>query len=161
MWTNCVYLLLFAEEENPLQMPFPLHIPCCCYLWVNGLWKMEAEIKILLCQSLGKLELSAAHLSILSSPRLPADFCHCPINLIHFPSLSTLRVGIIPNIKTNTSKNSFLQRSLDKKSLQELPRLGFVSPEGKEGSQTKLSLQGREWSSEQWRLYPSISPTAE
>lgn len=64
--------------------------------------------------------------------------------LWQFPSLSTLRVGIISNIKTNTSKNSFLERGLDNRSLQELPRLGFVSPECKERSQTKLSLQGKE-----------------
>lgn len=64
--------------------------------------------------------------------------------LWHFPSCSTLRAGNISNIRTNTSKNSFLERGLDNKSLQVVPSLGFVSPERKEGSQTKLSLQGRE-----------------
>lgn len=48
--------------------------------------------------------------------------------LWHFPSLSTLRVGIILNIKTSTSKNSFLERGLDSRYLQELPSLGLVSP---------------------------------
>lgn len=130
------------------QMPFPLHIPRCCYLWVNGLWKMEAETKIILCQSLEKLAVSAAHLRILCSPRLSTGFCHCHINLIlcgisHPPPHSEQESSQISG--PTHPKNSFLERGLDNKSLQVVPRLGFVSPECKEGSQTKLSLQGREW----------------
>lgn len=106
---------------------------------------MEAGIKIILCQSLEELAMSAPEDPLLTKAldRF-LSLSHKSDPLWHFPSCSTLRAGNISNIRTNTSKNSFLERGLDNKSLQVVPSLGFVSPECKEGSQTKLSLQGRE-----------------